>query len=102
MVRTAAHAQGEAAPYIDKEKNPLMLQGEQSYMFWNRSGWQAQAAAVASRESMMGAPSTGTSTPGSVSGSGDHDHFGVPLGRERTTVSRLSSEEGSSEERQEG
>lgn len=106
---------------FDREKNPLWLQGEQSFMFWNRSGWQAQAAAVAARgESLAhhhhhhpggggGGPgnriSVGTSsTVGSSNGDaeggggGDHGHLGVPLQREKTTVSRLSSEEGSSEE----
>ena len=79
-----------------------MLQGEQSYMFWNRSGWQAQAQAATCRESMLGGNggrSPGTSTPGSGSAVGDHDHLGVPLGREKTNVSRLSSEDGSGEER---
>ena len=81
-----------------------MLQGEQSYMFWNRSGWQAQAASAAARESVLGTHhggnSGGTSTPGSSNG--DHDHLGVPLGRRGTVVSRLSSEEESSEEREGG
>ena len=84
-----------ALPLTDKEKNPLMLQGEQSYMFWNRSGWQAQAAAVAAREGYSG----GNSTAGSSNGdSHDAAHLGVPLSKGITNVSRLSSEEESSDE----
>ena len=91
---------------IEKSANPLMLQGDQSYMFWNPSVYQAQAA---NNQSHLGAhhnsshhdPHLGngysqtTSTVGSsnVSIDGHHAHLGVPLNKETTTISRLSSEE---------
>ena len=74
-----------------------MLQGEQSYMFWNPQVYQAQAAA----SSHLGAPKSGyTSATGSTTGSlasSSHDptHLGVFMGRQATNVSRLSSEENS-------
>ncbi|KAI4181753.1 MAG: hypothetical protein LQ348_004978 [Seirophora lacunosa] len=35
------------APFPMADSNPLMLQGDQSYMFWNQSAYRAQAAAAA-------------------------------------------------------
>ena len=86
-----------ALPKIDKESDPLMLQGEQSYMFWNSQLYQAQAA----NASHLDAPksdytSTVSSENGSVNGQGhENNHLGLPIGREVTAVSRLSSEENS-------
>ncbi|KAK4692186.1 WD repeat-containing protein 44, partial [Lecanoromycetidae sp. Uapishka_2] len=87
--------------YPDKEHNPLMLHGEQSYMFWNQSTYQAQAAAASHLDpkSRMNRPdhrhsngySANASTAGSSTGS-VNGHL-APLGREATVVSRLSSEE---------
>lgn len=74
------------------EHNPLMLQGDQSYMFWNRSLYKAQAdgAGSAHHRATLGASSERTSADGSSSlGS----HLGVPLQREITAASPLSSEE---------
>ncbi|KAL8947249.1 MAG: hypothetical protein Q9222_006453, partial [Ikaeria aurantiellina] len=34
-------------PHLNPDTNPLMLQGDQSYMFWNKSAYRAQAAASA-------------------------------------------------------
>lgn len=95
----------------DKEGTPLMLHGDQSYMFWNSHIYQAQAQAAASAHldpnsatptSYMNAHSGGTSTAGSSNGSanGQHEaaHLGVPAGREITNVSRLSSEDDSGAE----
>lgn len=85
----------------EKEQNPLMLHGEQSYMFWNQSTYQAQAAAAAhldpnshmhhSRSDHRHGYSAGTSTAGSSIGSANG--LLAPMGREATNVSRLSSEE---------
>lgn len=84
-------------PKCDTEKDPLMLQGDQSYMFWNPQVYQAQAAA----SSHLYAPKSGyTSVTGSTSGSlaspgHDPNHLGVSMAREASNVSRLSSEENS-------
>ena len=68
-----------------------MLQGDQSYMFWNRSLYKAQAEGVisANHPAALGAGSERTSADGSSMGS----HMGVPLQREVTAASPLSSEE---------
>ena len=107
------------SPKIDpkclNEANPLMLRGEQSYMFWNSSVYQAQAATAShlgpnydpSRYNHHGY-SQQTSTAGSSnrsSAEGHHAHLGVPIAKADTQVSRLSSEEesgGESPQRDEG
>jgi len=91
----------------DSSANPLMLHGEQSYMFWDQSVYQNQAQA-ANRSRLDPNPnsnhhdhhngngySQNASTAGSsnVSFDGHHAHLGIPLKKETTTVSRLSSEE---------
>ena len=93
-----------SVPHIDKNANPLMLQGEQSYMFWNRSVYQAQAAAAQSphlRGDISGDHSANASTAASSNASlaehGGGKRLGVPIGRELTNVSRLSSEESSND-----
>lgn len=85
------------------EANPLMLRGEQSYMFWNSSVYQTQAATAshldpnydASRQKQNGysrsASTVGSSNRSSVEG--HHTHMGLPIGKADTQVSRLSSEE---------
>ena len=83
----------------DKELNPLMLQGEHSYMFWNKSVYQAQAAAASHHQQHRhldahGNGSTPDSSNVSVTGH-ETSHLGLPMGREVTKVSRLSSEENS-------
>ena len=105
-------------PKTDKVADPLMLQGEQSYMFWNQSTYAAQAAATShldpnrsnhQYDGLNGSwHSQNTSTVGSSNASvNDHDvHLGVPIGKENTNGSRLSSEEesdgGDSRQRDEG
>ena len=90
-------------PKSPTEANPLMLRGDQSYMFWNSSVYQAQAATA----SHLGPNydhsnhnhnnhSTRPSTAGSSNRSsteGHHAHLGVPMAKADTQVSRLSSEE---------
>ena len=90
-------------PKRPDEANPLMLRGEQSYMFWDSSAYQAQAAAAShlgpnyepnrrnhSRHSPN--PSTaGSSTRSSVEER--PAHLGVPMAKAESQVSRLSSEE---------
>lgn len=95
-------------PKNPHEANPLMLRGEQSYMFWNSSVYQAQAATAShlgpnydpSRHNHNGY-SPNTSTAGSSNRSsveGHHAHLGMPIAKADTRVSRLSSEEESLEE----
>ncbi len=90
------------------EANPLMLRGEQSYMFWNSSVYQAQAATAShlgpnydpSHHNHNGY-SPKTSTGGSSNRSsveGHHGHLGLPIAKADTQVSRLSSEEESGDE----
>lgn len=95
-------------PKCPNEANPLMLRGEQSFMFWNPSVYQAQAATAShlgpnydpSRHNHNGySPRTstaGSSNPSSVEG--HHAHLGVPIAKADTLVSRLSSEEESGAE----
>ena len=96
-------------PRCPNDANPLMLRGEQSYMFWNSSVYQAQAATVShlgpnydpSRHNNHNGYSPNTSTAGSSNRSsveGHHAHLGVPIAKADTQVSRLSSEEESLEE----
>ena len=84
------------------DANPLMLRGEQSYMFWNSSVYQAQAANAShlkpnydpNQHNHNGySPSAGSSNRSSVEG--QHAHLGVPIAKADTQVSRLSSEEDS-------
>ena len=85
------------------EANPLMLRGEQSYMFWNSSIYQAQAATASHlgpnydlNHHNHNGHSPKASTAGSSNGSsveGHHAHLGVPMAKAETQVSRLSSEE---------
>ena len=90
-------------PKSPNEVNPLMLRGEQSYMFWNSSVYQTQAATAShlgpnydpSRHTHNGYSQT-TSTAGSSNRSsveGRHAHLGVPVAKADTQVSRLSSED---------
>ena len=94
-------------PVDDKGMDPLMLQGEQSYMFWNQSVYQAQAANQSHLNPHHQPVHPGhlngdeyshnTSTAGSsnVSFDGHQSHLGTSLRKQTTVVSRLSSEEGS-------
>ena len=65
-----------------------MLQGDQSYVFWNSSLYKAQAEGMTSgtHRAALAAHSARTSADGSSIGS----HLGVPV---ITTASPLSSEE---------
>ena len=90
------------------ECDPLMLRGEQSYMFWNSSVYQAQAATAShlgpnydsSRHNHNGySPKTSTAASSNRSSAEGHQgHLGVPMVKADTRVSRLSSEEESGEE----
>lgn len=95
-------------PKSPTEANPLMLRGEQSYMFWNSSVYQAQAAASSHLDPIHDAnhhnhngysPKTSTACSSNRSSvEGHHSHLGVPIAKADTQVSRLSSDDGSSGE----
>ncbi|KAL8701111.1 MAG: hypothetical protein Q9224_000646 [Gallowayella concinna] len=101
--RTVETDEQKAYRHLNADMNPLMLQGDQSYMFWNRSAYRNQAAsALHSSSSHKRQHSGGTSLDGttssrnslSVNGNGElGGHLGVPVTRETSTVSVLSSEE---------
>lgn len=89
-----------------KMSNPLMLHGEQSYMFWNQNVYRAQGAATPHLGSNSSSGNhhdcmngTNSSQPTRATGSsnasmdGPHSYLGVPIAREITAVSRLSSDE---------
>ncbi|KAL9029132.1 MAG: hypothetical protein Q9196_002593 [Gyalolechia fulgens] len=95
------------------DSNPLMLQGDQSYMFWNKSAYRAQAAsalappynqnhaAFQSNSLYHRQPSAGTSVDGTASSrnSGDGGGGGGGLSslpdatRQLSAVSALSSDD---------
>lgn len=101
----------QSSKLISKPSNecdPLMLRGEQSYMFWNSSVYQAQAATAyhlgpnydPSHHNHNGySPKTSTAASSNRSSAeGHHAHLGVPMAKADTRVSRLSSGEESGEE----
>ena len=90
----------------DKPENPLWLQGDQSYLFWNKASYRAQAENAASQATAHAHHahyhqnlSANNSTDGNRSsqddGSRSQSRLGVPLARGDTRVSKLSSEESS-------
>ena len=85
-----------ANPLTSKPSDPLLLQGDQSYLYWDQSIYQAQAAHAQRIEPKRSHTnhlySQNTSTAGSSNGS-SHAHLGVPIGKEKSNESRLSSEE---------
>ena len=83
-----------AFPASQRDTNPLMLKGDQSYMFWNHSVYQAQANNAQHRlEANNGYSSTAESSQVSVSSPGrDDSHLRPKVGRGATNVSVLSSE----------
>ena len=93
----------KSGPKSPTETNPLMLRGDQSYMFWNSSVYQAQAATAShlgpnydhsnhNHNNHSTRPSTANSSNRS-STEGHHAHLGVPIAKADTQVSKLSSEE---------
>ena len=92
-----------AFPKAEQPTDPLMLKGDQSYMFWNSHVYQAQASAPSHlspndsphqhQHHLYNGNSQDTSTVASSNASIDGHHLGTPLHKEATFVSRLSSEE---------
>lgn len=81
-------------PKVDKESDPLMLRGDQSYMFYNPEVYQAQAdnAHLHLDGKHDYASTVGSSNASLSSPRHDPTHLGAPVRRELTAVSRLSSE----------
>lgn len=84
-------------PPHNPEVDPLMLQGDQSYMFWNKQQYRPENLSSPSANgnlhplSRSGSRSRGTSPSSNASGSGTR--LGVPITRELSTVSALSSDD---------
>ncbi|KAI7610580.1 hypothetical protein KC346_g8672, partial [Hortaea werneckii] len=81
------------APDPHSEDNPLMLQGDQSYMFWNTDQWKERARRMKEAHANQ-APSPNRSTDRSGS---DADRLSVrrTVSRRASVVSKLSDERGS-------
>ena len=94
---------GEHKAYLhldNPDTNPLMLQGDQSYLFWNRASYRAQAASATQTHShhnhrrQRSDDGTTERTEGSSRNSmGSAGHLGVGMAREMSCVSVLSSDE---------
>ncbi|KAL8773350.1 MAG: hypothetical protein Q9209_001744 [Squamulea sp. 1 TL-2023] len=81
------------------DTNPLMLYGDQSYLFWNKAAYRAQAASAThnhvhghQRQRSDGGTTGGSSSRNSASGSAS-GYLGVPIVKEMSSVSVLSSED---------
>ena len=96
-----------------KEGDPLMLQGDQSYMFWDRSQYREQADAILTKAAMSPSPdrrydnsrgrsSAEASSNGSLGDGRSGGHLGGGLRRETSAVSALSSDDGSEIEEGDG
>ena len=78
-----------------KDDNPLMLQGGQSYLYWDTEDWKAQAERL---HKLHDETSKHELEPILSREEGDTSHLGVrrpPINRGRTDVSELSDERGS-------
>lgn len=81
----------------EKEDNPLSLEGERSYMFWDKGIWQGHAERMhkmAESHEDIAAP------PSAIGSTTDTEHLAVrpPLYKTRTAVSSLSDEQSSADE----
>ncbi|KAL8996498.1 MAG: hypothetical protein Q9169_004007 [Polycauliona sp. 2 TL-2023] len=93
----------KAYAHLDnQDTNPLMLQGDQSYLFWNKAAYRAQAASATHthlthhqhhHRQQRSDGGTTDRTGGSSRNSTASGHLGVPIAREMSCVSVLSSEE---------
>ncbi|KAL9633416.1 MAG: hypothetical protein Q9204_003408 [Flavoplaca sp. TL-2023a] len=98
---SADNGEHEAYPHLDNpDTNPLMLQGDQSYLFWNKASYRAQAASATQPHShhnhrrQRSDDGTTERTGGSSRNSmGSVGHLGVGMARELSCVSVLSSDE---------
>ncbi|KAL8841261.1 MAG: hypothetical protein Q9176_003354 [Flavoplaca citrina] len=98
---SADSGEHKAYPHLDNpDTNPLMLQGDQSYLFWNKASYRAQAASATQTHShhihrrQRSDDGTTERTEGSSRNSmGSAGHLGVGMAREMSCVSVLSSDE---------
>ena len=93
-------AQDNLRPKCPAEADPLMLQGDQSYMFWNRSLYKSQAEAMHQSPAhhyrnhlATGSDANSRDTSIDEGSSVEGRYLGVPRQREMSTVSALTSEE---------
>lgn len=98
---SADNGEHKAYHHLDNpDTNPLMLQGDQSYLFWNKASYRAQAASATQTHShhnhrrQRSDGGTTERTEGSSTNSmGSAGHLGVGMAREMSSVSVLSSDE---------
>ena len=82
----AARKPYSAVPEHNPEADPLMLQGDQSYMFWNKQMYESQAPSTQLAPNIDG-------EDGNASSNASATYLGLPATRETSAVSALSSEE---------
>ncbi|KAL8758648.1 MAG: hypothetical protein Q9199_001326 [Rusavskia elegans] len=101
----------KAYAHLDNpETNPLMLQGDQSYLFWNKAAYRAQAASASQTHSThhqhqrqrSDGGTTERTEDSSRNSTGSAGHPGVPIAREMSSVSVLSSDDDNEVEGQSG
>lgn len=80
-----------------KEENPLALEGDRSYMFWDKTVWQEHAQRM---QKMTDSHEDVAATPSTTDGMTDSAHLSVrpPLYHAHTDVSLLSDEQSSADE----
>ncbi|KAI9837236.1 MAG: hypothetical protein M1819_000310 [Sarea resinae] len=92
---TGASTSTAVSPSRDSTPDPLMLQGEQSYLFWNKANWMDQAAVTSFRNADDSTTALNDGSRGD-SQSRDPNLLGPPIVKKVSSVSALSSEESSS------
>ncbi|KAI4280586.1 MAG: hypothetical protein L6R38_004348, partial [Xanthoria sp. 2 TBL-2021] len=84
----------KAYPHLDNpDTNPLMLQGDQSYLFWNKSAYRAQAASASQthsthhqhRRQRSDGGTTERTEDSSRNSTGSAGHSGVPIARKMSS-----------------
>ncbi|KAI4214208.1 MAG: hypothetical protein LQ351_003293 [Letrouitia transgressa] len=97
------HNPDPSYPALNPDTNPLMLQGDHSYMFWSKSAYQNQAQA-ATHNHLAHQQNATLSARSSVASSRDDETdrldpmtLGVPVGREASQISALSSDKSEGE-----
>lgn len=79
------------------KENPLALEGDRSYLFWDKDNWQGHAERM---QKMSESHEDIAATPSTTDGMTDSAHLSVrpPLYRTHTAVSSLSDEQSSADE----
>lgn len=106
IVRSPSPAKDTASPPSDssdmkeekeKEENHLALEGDRSYMFWDKNMWQGHARRM---QEMSESHEDVAAPPSAVDSTTDASHLAVrpPLYQTHTAVSSLSDEQSSADE----